>query len=268
MSVQKYLRRVADVDSLLCVGLDADIDRIPERFKRSDTPQYDFNRWIIDQTHMHVSAYKPNTAFYEARGAAGWHELTLTARYLHETHPAIFTICDAKRGDIGNTNRGYARAIFDDLGFDAVTLHPYTGGAALAPFLERADKTCIILCRTSNPASDEFQNLQAGDKPLWQIVAENVRDTWNAHGNCMLVAGATYPEDLRTIRRIVGDMVLLVPGIGAQGGDIAEMLDAGLSPDGGGLIVNAGRSVIFADDPAQAARDTRDTINRYRAKPD
>ena len=171
--------------------------------------------------------------------------------YLREHHPDIVTICDAKRGDIGNTNRGYVRAIFDDLGFDAVTLHPYLGQTALAPFLERTDKASIILCRTSNPNSDELQGLSVDGKPLWEHVAAHVRDNWNANNNCMLVIGATYPDDLRRAREIVPHMPLLVPGVGAQGGDASAVRAAGTDANGRGLIVNSSRGVIFADDPAE-----------------
>ncbi|MFW5748247.1 MAG: orotidine-5'-phosphate decarboxylase, partial [Chloroflexota bacterium] len=229
-----------------------------------ETPQFAFNRWIIEQTHAVASAYKPNTAFYEARGAQGWHELRLTIDYLRAEYPDILTICDAKRGDIGSTNNGYARAIFDDLGFDAVTLHPYTGAEALAPFLNRADRACIILCRTSNPGSAEFQALMVDGRPLWLHITQHVRDHWNKAGNCMLVAGATYPDELRQIRELVGDMPLLVPGIGAQGGDIEATVRAGQTADGLGLIINASRSIIFSENPGRVAADLRDAINRCR----
>ena len=180
--IAKYNARVDAVNSLLCVGLDSAPERIPERFQREESPQFAFNRWIIEQTHPYTSAYKPNIAFYEAAGEAGLHALALTLDYLRAEHPAILTICDAKRADIGSTNAGYVTAIFDRLGFDAVTLHPYLGQEALAPFLSRADKGCIVLCRTSNPGAGELQDLDVGGKPLWQAVAEAVRDAWNAQG--------------------------------------------------------------------------------------
>lgn len=263
-ALDKYDRRATAIDSLLCVGLDSALERLPDRFRDEPHPQFVFNRWIIEQTHAAAAAYKPNMAFYEARGAAGWHDLALTMDYLRAEHPDILTICDAKRADIGSTNAGYVTAIFDVLGFDAVTLNPYLGRAALAPFLERADKGCILLCRTSNPGAGEFQDLRADGKPLWQIVAEHVRDTWNTHHNCMLVAGATYPDELRRIRALVGDMPLLVPGIGAQGGDLAATVRAGLDSNGRGMIINSSRAIIFAADPADAAHSTRDAINRCR----
>ncbi len=259
MSARSYDERAVSVDSLVCVGLDSAIERLPARFLNDPHPQFAFNRWIIDQTHEYVSAYKPNTAFYEARGAAGWDDLARTMDYLRAQHPDIFTICDAKRADIETTNAGYVRAIFDDLGFDAVTLHPYLGSSAMQPFLSRIDKTSIVLCRTSNHGAGELQDIRVGDKPLWQIVAETVRDIWNTHDQCMLVVGATYPDDLRRTRAIVGAMTLLVPGIGAQGGSAAAVMTAA-NADGRGLIVNASRSVIFSDDPAREARALRDIL--------
>ncbi len=260
----KLQARMQAVNSLLCVGLDAAYTRIPARFQTEPHPQFAFNRWIIEQTHEVVCAYKPNTAFYEARGEQGWQELRLTMDYIRSHHPEIVTICDAKRADIGNTNSGYVQAIFDELGFDAITLHPYLGQEALQPFLERADKANIILCRTSNPGSGEFQNQMINGVPLWQVVAERVRDNWNTQDNCMLVGGATYPEEIGQIRAIVDDMPLLVPGIGTQGGDVQQTITAGKTADGFGIIVNSSRGIIFNDAPAQAALDLRNTINQYR----
>ena len=260
----KYNARVDAAGSLVCVGLDSDINRLPERFQSSRTPQYDFNRWIIEQTHPFASAYKPNIAFYEARGDAGLHELKLTMDYLRGEHPGILTICDAKRADIGSTNAGYVREVFDWLAFDAVTLNPYLGQEALAPFLERSDKGCIILCRTSNPGAGEFQDLLVDGVPLWAAIAGEVARKWNVLGNCMLVAGATYPDELRVIREIVGDMALLVPGIGPQGGEIEPTVRAGLNSARKGLILNSSRGILFADDPAAEARKLRDAINRCR----
>ncbi len=260
----KYNRRVARANSLLCVGLDSAYDQLPERFQSEPVPQFAFNRWIIEQTHPYVSAYKPNIAFYEAQGVLGLRALELTLAYLNAQHPDIVTICDAKRADIGTTNQGYVSGILDGLGFDALTLNPYLGGEALAPFLQRTDKACILLCRTSNPGAGELQDLVVDGKPLWHIVAERVRDDWNTYGNCMLVAGATYPDELRQIRAIVGDMTLLVPGIGAQGGDIAATVQAGLNAAGAGMIINSSRGIIFADDPGAAAHALRDAINQHR----
>ncbi|HVO71065.1 MAG TPA: orotidine-5'-phosphate decarboxylase [Aggregatilineaceae bacterium] len=262
--IAKYDWRADQANSLLCVGLDSDFERLPDRFWRAELPQFAFNRWIIEETHSFVSAYKPNTAFYEARGEEGIRALERTAAYLREHYPDILTICDAKRADIGSTSQGYVSAIFDRMGFDAVTLNPYLGHEALQPFLERQDKGCIILCRTSNPGAGELQDLMVGGKPLWHIVAERVSREWNAHGNCMLVAGATYPEELKRIRALVGEMTLLVPGIGAQGGDVEQTVRAGLNAQGKGLIINSSRGIISADDPAEATRTLRDAINAYR----
>lgn len=258
--IQKYNARVDAVNSLVCVGLDADHRKLPQKF----ATQFEFNRWIIDQTHPYVSAYKPNIAFYEALGDAGMRELKATIDYLKTHHPDILTICDAKRADIGSTNEGYVEAIFDWLGFDAITLHPYLGREALRPFLDRADKGCIILCRTSNPGAGEFQDLQIDGKPLWAVVAETVRNQWNTHGNCMLVTGATYPDEMGRVREIVGDLPLLVPGLGAQGGDVQTTVRAGIDAQGRGLILNSARGVIFAENPAEEARKLRDEINQYR----
>jgi len=173
-AMQKFDRRAEAVGSLLCIGLDPELDRIPARFRGDEWPLFAFNRWIIEQTHSYAAAYKPNMAFYELRGAQGIRELELTMEYLRSEYPEIPTICDAKRGDIGNSNRGYAVSIFDEMGFDAVTLHPYLGKEALAPFLERRDKVCIILCRTSNPGAGEFQNLKSDGRPFWETVAQRV----------------------------------------------------------------------------------------------
>jgi orotidine-5'-phosphate decarboxylase len=262
--IDKYNARVDAANSLVCVGLDSDHRRLPERFAGSATPQFDFNRWVIDQTHEFASAYKPNIAFYEARGDAGLRDLKATIDYLRANHSDILTICDAKRADIGSTNEGYVEAIFDWLGFDAVTLHPYLGREALAPFLERADKGCIILCRNSNPGAGEFQDALIGGRPLWSIVAQTVCEQWNEHGNCMLVTGATYPDELKRVREIVGDMTLLVPGIGAQGGEVERTVLAGLNSQRKGLIISSSRGIMFAENPAEEARKLRDQINQKR----
>ena len=263
--LDKFNARADATQSLVCVGLDLDFERIPARFRALQHPQFEFGKWIIDQTAAYASAFKPNTAFYEARGAPGWAELKMTADYLRSEYPDVLAICDAKRADIGNTNRGYVTAVFDELGFDAITLHPYLGREALSPFLSRADKACIILCRNSNPGAGEFQDLETDGKPLWQIVAEKVSREWNEHGNCMLVAGATYPEEMRVLRAVAPDMTFLVPGVGTQGGDVDAVVSAGLDAHGKGLIISASRSILFSDDPAQAARDLRDEINAARS---
>jgi orotidine-5'-phosphate decarboxylase len=262
--LRKFERRAEAVGSLLCVGLDPDIDRIPARFRELELPLFAFNQWIIEQTHACAAAYKPNMAFYEARGIQGLRELEQTIEYLRGEHPDIVTVCDAKRGDIGNTNRGYAVSIFDAMGFDAVTLHPYLGREALAPFLERRDKACIVLCRTSNPGAGEFQDLESGGRPLWETVARRVSEEWDAAGNCMLVVGATYPEEMRRIRAIAPTIPFLVPGVGAQGGDVPAVVAAGLDAQGKGLLISSSRGILFSDDPAGAARTLRDEINAAR----
>ena len=264
--LRKYDDRAEATQSLLCVGLDPEIDRIPARFQTAEWPLFAFNRWIIEQTHAYTAAYKPNMAFYEARGLQGLRELELTMDYLGSEHPAIVTICDAKRADIGNTNRGYVTAIFDRMGFDAVTLHPYLGHEALAPFLDRADKACLILCRNSNPGAGEFQDLIVSGRPLYEMVAERVSTQWNANGNCMLVVGATYPDEMRRIRAIAPHMPFLVPGIGAQGGDVAAVVAAGADGRGKGLMISSSRGILFSNDPGKAARDLRDEINAARAR--
>jgi orotidine-5'-phosphate decarboxylase len=266
MITDKYNKRADKVNSLVCVGLDADFEKLPEKFRQMENPQFEFNKWIIDQTAEFASCYKPNMAFYEARGDAGLRELKMTMEYLQKNFADIFTICDAKRADIGSTNNGYVTAIFDWLGFDAVTLHPYLGKEALKPFLDRVDKGSIILCRTSNPGAGELQDflVQARGLPLWQIVAEKVRDEWNNKHNCLLVVGATYPEEMEIIRSIVPGMTFLVPGVGAQGGEVKATVEAGLDQDNRGLIISSSRGIIFAQDPAVEAKKLRDEINQYR----
>jgi orotidine-5'-phosphate decarboxylase len=251
-------------NSLVCVGLDSDVRKLPQKFVNQEYPQFAFNKWIIDQTWDVVSAYKPNVAFYEARGVQGWIELQMTMDYLTQHHSEIVTIADAKRADIGSTNEGYAAAIFDEIGFDSITLHPYLGKEALEPFLSRDDKGCIILCRTSNPGAGELQDLLVDGRPLWEIVAEKVSTQWNKKNNCALVVGATYPEEMKRVRAVVGDMPFLVPGIGVQGGDVEAVVRAGKNSNGGGMIINSARGIIFAANPRVEAIVLRDEINKYR----
>lgn len=264
--IDKYNLRADKVNSLLCVGLDSEFEKLPDKFKSLDNPQFEFNKWVIDQTYEYAAAYKPNIAFYEARGDQGIRELKMTMDYLCSEYFDIFTICDCKRADIGNTNNGYVESLYDWFGFDAITLHPYLGREALQPFLDRKDKGCIILCRTSNPSAGELQDLVSDGKPIWQVVAEKVRDEWNKNSNCMLVAGATYPQEMKTIRDLVGDMTFLVPGIGAQGGEIKPVLEAGLNSQKKGLIINSARGIIFSINPAEEAKKLRNEINLYRPR--
>ncbi len=260
---QKLTDSVERSNSLLCVGLDSDHTKLP----KTANDQFAFNKAIIDATHDVVCCYKPNPAFYEALGAAGVEALKLTCDYLRNEYPEIPIIIDAKRGDIGNTNAGYMQYVFDYLGADAVTVPPYMGGQSLEAFLERADKGVIVLCRTSNVGSGEFQDLTVDGEELYARVARRVATAWNKRGNCGLVVGATYPDELAQVRGIVGaDMPILVPGVGAQGGDARQVVAVG-----GAIVINASRAVLFASigaDFAGAARAEavrlRDEFNSYR----
>ncbi|MCL5666418.1 MAG: orotidine-5'-phosphate decarboxylase [Patescibacteria group bacterium] len=264
MVIDKYNQRADKVNSLVCVGLDSDFNKLPDKFKQMENLQFEFNKWIIDQTAEFAASFKFNIAFYEARGGQGLNDLKLSVEYLKQRHPDMFIICDAKRADIGNTNNGYVEELFDYFNFDATTLHPYLGKEALKPFLDRADKGCIVLCRTSNPGAGELQDLVADGKPVWQIVAEKVRDEWNYNHNCMLVAGATYPEEMEKLREIMGRTAFLVPGVGAQGGDVKAVVEAGLNDQKRGLFIHSARGIIFAENPAEEAKKLRDEINKYR----
>ncbi len=254
---------------MVCVGLDSDFERIPEVLKAENSSIeeviFAFNREIIDATADLVSAYKPNSAFYEAHGVVGLKALARTVAYSKETYPEIPIILDAKRADIGNTNHGYVAAVFDELGADAITIHPYLGQEAVQPFLDRKDKGVIVLVKTSNPGSGEFQDLKVNgsEEALYKRVARNVATSWNKGGNCSVVVGATYPEELAEVRRIVGDMPILIPGIGAQGGDIEKTVVAGKDSRGFGMIINSSRGIIFASsgaDFAQAARKATESL--------
>jgi orotidine-5'-phosphate decarboxylase len=246
---EKLALATAKHRSLLCVGLDPDPVLIP----REGIVKY--LREVIEATSDLVCAYKPNLAFYEQLGATGYE----TLRSVLDSVPRdIPLIADAKRGDIAHTAEAYARALFDDLGFDAATVNPYLGGDAVAPFTERPDKCALIVCRTSNPGARDLQDLPTGEKqrPLYQVVAELAR-SWNVRGNVGLVGGATYPEELATLRQICPTMPILVPGVGAQEGELGRAVRAGLDADGRGIIVNASRAILYAshgDDHAQSAR--------------
>jgi orotidine-5'-phosphate decarboxylase len=259
--------------TLLCVGLDPEPERLPEPLRA--LPVEDaivaFNRAIVEATHDLVCAYKPNAAFYEARGLAGQRALLRTIAHIHDAAPGVPVLLDAKRGDMANTSRFYARAIFDQCQADGVTLQPYQGAEALAHFLERAERGCFILCRTSNPGAAELQDLRVDGEPLYLVVARCVAEQWNAHGNCGLVVGATWPDELRAIREVAPSLPILLPGIGAQGGDLEASVRAGADADGAGLLVSASRSVLYASsgaDFADAARAEamrlRDAINACR----
>jgi orotidine-5'-phosphate decarboxylase len=259
-------------DSLVCVGLDPEVERFPPHIAAGAKPILEFNRAIVDATADLVCAYKPQFAHYAARAAE--EELEGTIEYIHKSHPGVPVILDAKRGDVGHTAERYAIEAFERYGADAVTVNPYLGADALEPFLRHADKGVIILCRTSNPGAHELQDLVAGGRKLYQMVAELAARRWNSRGNCGLIVGATYPADLAEVRAIVGDMPLLVPGVGAQAGDVAQAVRAGQSADGTGLIVSSSRALLYAstgDDFASAARAAtqrlRAEINTNRTRP-
>jgi orotidine-5'-phosphate decarboxylase len=256
--------------SLLCVGLDPALEKLPARVREQERPLLAFNKAIIDATAEFVCAFKPQFAYYAALGAEA--ELEDTITYIHDTYPAVPVILDAKRGDIGTTAEMYAREAFERYRADAVTVNPYMGGDTLQPFLKHADKGTIILCRTSNPGGTDLQNFESNGTKLYQHVAEKAASEWNANGNALLVVGATYPRELGEVRAIVGDMPLLVPGIGAQGGDVEQCVANGKTADGTGMLINSSRGIIhagkgadFADAAAHAARTLRDEINRHRA---
>lgn len=258
--IDKFNTRAEKANSLVCVGLDSEYEKL------GGLSQFEFNKKIIEATHEHVASYKANIAFYEARGDAGLRELKQTMDYLRAQHPDIFTICDAKRGDIGNSNRGYIMELFDWMQFDAITILPYLGKESAMPFLERADKCCIIICRTSNPGAGEFQDLGVGhlSKPLWQIIAEHVRDDWNFNNNCMLSAGATFPREMKKMREIAPNMTFLVPGIGAQGGSAKDTVEAGINREGKGLVIHSAQGIIFSDDPKRETIVLKEAVNFHR----
>jgi len=295
MREQRWLQ-----DTFVCVGLDSEHRKIPES-ARKDIVQgtmTSFNCAIVDATQDLVCAYKLNLAFYAAEGIPGHIALRQTIEYIKEHAPGIPIILDTKDADIGNTNKGYVRRAFDELGVDAITVHPYLGQEALQPFLDRKEKGIIVLCRTSNPGAGEFQDLEifytqeeiselvngpvrrrgtlnglAGSMPLYQHLAYRVANHWDTNGNCVLVVGATYPEELAAVREIVGDMPILIPGIGKQQGDLEKTVAAGRDNRGQGMIINSSRGVIFASDGpdfAEAARretiKLRDAINQYRKR--
>ncbi len=233
-------------NSLLCVGLDPDVDRLPTTIRKEKHPLYKFNKEIIDATAPWVCAYKPQIAYYSAVGAEI--QLEKTIHYIRAEYPDIPVILDAKRGDIGATARMYAREAFERYQADAVTVNPYMGGDTLEPFLCFENHGVIILCRTSNPGSGDFQQLVSGDKTLCQHVAHRAASQWNKNNNIALVVGATYPQAIKEVRQITADMPLLIPGIGTQGGDMKEILQNGLTAEKTGLIINVSRAVIFAAD--------------------
>lgn len=281
-SFMEMLQVKWDEGKFVCVGLDSDESKLlptqhiprptfdPDKYYGPWGLQAYFNKAIIDATKDLVCAYKPNLAFY--RGDFGKVQLKTTISYLHDVAPDVPVILDAKQADIGNTNDGYVEEDFSFYEADAVTVHPYLGKEAMKPFLDRADKGVIVLCRTSNPGAGEFQDLEIfhsyeeGSQELYRIVARNVSQEWNYNGNCAVVVGATYPEELAEVRKLIGDMPILIPGVGAQGGDLEATVRAGRNSHGQGMIINNSRGVIFASSEADFAEVARTVvINMHNA---
>jgi len=244
MNKQALIAQIQQKKSFLCIGLDVDLDKIPKHLLAEEDPIFEFNKQIIDATHHLAIAYKPNTAFYEAYGLKGWAALGKTIDYLNKNYPEIFTIADAKRGDIGNTSTMYAKAFFEDLNFDSMTVAPYMGSDSVEPFLAFENKTTILLALTSNKGGLDFQGLKISGNELYKEVIKTAL-TWKNSENLMFVVGATKPTYFEEIRKIVPNHFLLVPGIGAQGGNLQEVCKYGLNKDCG-LLVNSSRSIIYA----------------------
>ena len=274
-SSQPFLERLYAAwkasNSLVCVGLDPEPKKFPDRFRDAPGGIFEFNKAIVDATRDLVCAYKPQFAHYAAHGAEN--QLGHTIDYIKSTVPNAIVILDSKRGDVGSTAEQYVQEAFDRYDADAVTVNPYLGRDSVEPFLKRADKGVIILCRTSNPGAKDLQDLTVGPgKKLFQHVAETVAKDWNSAGNCMLVVGATYPEELADIRARTGDLPFLVPGVGAQGGDVAKAMAAGKTRAGTGMVISSSRAILYASsgaDFAEAARkaalELRDSINAHRS---
>jgi orotidine-5'-phosphate decarboxylase len=249
--------------SLLCIGLDPELERFPRQLAAQASPIFQFNKAVIDATADLVCAYKPQFAHYAAYEAED--QLVRTIQYIHATYPGVPVILDAKRGDVGNTAARYAIEVFERYAADAVTVNPYLGGDSLEPFLAYEDRGVIILCRTSNPGAGDLQDLECGGAKLYQLVAERAARLWNGRGNCLLVVGATRPAELADVRQIVGDMPLLVPGVGAQGGNVAEVVTLGQTTAGTGLIINASRSILYASPGEAFAQGAREAAEKLRA---
>jgi orotidine-5'-phosphate decarboxylase len=269
MKSNHHIRQVIQKkNSMLCVGLDTDPDKIPSFILKQNNPVYQFNRAIIDATHDLVAAYKPNLAFYEALGDEGWSILKQTVDYIPE---GILKIGDAKRSDIGSTAIKYAKSLFD-LGFDIVTVNPYLGWDSVGPFVHEEEKGVFVLCLTSNPSAQDFQYRMVEGRPFYQRVAEKVIE-WNSNENCGLVVGATYPEELTKIREMAPDLPFLIPGIGAQGGNLESAVLGGTDSQGEMAIINSSRSILYAssdknftDAARREAKKLKDTMNHLRDK--
>ncbi|MCE2871087.1 MAG: orotidine-5'-phosphate decarboxylase [Oxalobacteraceae bacterium] len=268
---EKLSTATAKNNSLLCVGLDPDVARFPAEFKGKPDAIFLFCKTIIDATAAFACAFKPQIAFFAALGAED--QLQAICDYLKKNYIDIPIVLDAKRGDIGSTAEQYAREAFERYDADAVTLNPYMGFDSIAPYLEWKDRGAIVLCRTSNPGGSDLQFLKVDGVPLYQHVARLVAERWNQHGQCGLVVGATFPNELEQVRKLVGDMPLLVPGIGAQGGDIEATVKAGRSASGAGMMINSSRAILyakpegdesFAAAASRVALQTRDSINAFR----
>lgn len=256
-------------NSLVCVGLDPEIERFPRHIAAQPSPIFQFNKAIIDATADLVCAYKPQFAHYAAYEAED--QLERTIEYIHRSYPGIPVILDSKRGDVGNTAERYAIEAFERYGADAVTVNPYLGGDSLEPYLKYADRGVVILCRTSNPGAGDLQDLEVGSRKVYQVVAELAARRWNTRGNCLLVVGATYPRELAEVREIVGNMPFLVPGVGAQGGDVASAVSNGQTAAGTGLVISSSRGILYAGSDGNfttaaraATQSLREQINASR----
>ncbi|MGO8858659.1 MAG: orotidine-5'-phosphate decarboxylase [Steroidobacteraceae bacterium] len=268
---ERVSRALQASGSLVCIGLDPDLTRMPRELAEAPEPFLAFNRRIIDATADLAAAYKPQIAFYSALGKET--ELVASIRYIRERAPQALIILDAKRSDIGNTAEAYASEAFDRYGADAVTVNPYMGEDSVRPFLARPDRGAILLCRTSNPGARDFQDLLVDGLPLYRRVAERADKHWNEAQNLMLVVGATYPTEMAELRRAHPALAFLVPGIGAQGGDLESTLAAGLDDQGAGLLISSSRAIIYAGGGAAAsirtaAADLHSAINRGRRAPE
>ena len=256
MTREDLIKLIRTKQSFLCVGLDSENNKLPKHLLDADDPVFEFNKAIIDATIDVAVAYKPNLAFYESQGLKGWISLEKTISYLHRYKGQAFVIADAKRGDIGNTSAQYAKAFFEILDVDAITVAPYMGSDSVQPFLSYPDKWVVLLALTSNKGASDFQYLQSGEKHLFEHVLE-ASCRWGNTGNMMYVVGATQASQLEAIRRIIPDHFLLVPGVGAQGGSLTEVAHYGMTKDVG-LLVNASRSIIFASSGIDFAEKARE----------
>jgi orotidine-5'-phosphate decarboxylase len=256
MTTQQLVQEIHKKKSFLCIGLDVDLTKIPTYLLKLEDPIFEFNKAIIDATHDLCISYKPNIAFYEAYGIKGWRSLQKTIEYINEKHPDIFTIADAKRGDIGNTSTMYAKAFLEDLNFDSVTVAPYMGKDSVEPFLDFENKHAIMLALTSNEGAFDFQTKNSDGKELYKIVIETSK-TWKNSQKLMYVVGATKAEYFREIRKIIPDSFILVPGVGAQGGSLQEVCKYGMN-ENVGLLVNSSRGILYASKEKDFAEKARE----------